>query len=42
MSGFLERFRVKRHIGSCLKEYTDESFLNKILNSGLRIFRNPY
>ena len=42
MSGFLERFRVKRDISSCLKEYTKENFFHKIVNSGLRLFRNPY
>ena len=42
MSEFLERFKVKRCISSCFFEYIKDNFFHKILNTGLRLFRNPY
>ena len=41
MAHFLSQFKVKRNIKSCFAEYTRDSFFHKILNTGIRVFRNP-
>ena len=38
---FLEQFRTKLWVKSCLKEYTSESFFHRILNTGLRALKRP-
>ena len=39
---FLEQFRTKLRVKSCLEEYTSESFFHRILNIGLRALKHPY
>ena len=41
MSYFLDQFKVRRNINTCLTEYTRESFFHRVLNIGLRSFRTP-
>ena len=38
---FLEQFRTKLRVKSCLKEYTSESFFHRLLNTGLRALKRP-
>jgi hypothetical protein len=38
---FLEQFRTKLRVKSCLKEYTSESFFHRLLNIGLRALKRP-
>jgi hypothetical protein len=39
---FLEQFRTKLQVKSCLKEYTSESFFHRLLNIGLRALKRPF
>ena len=39
---FLQQFRTKLQVKSCLEEYTSESFFHRILNTGLRALKRPY
>ena len=36
MRVFMSEYKVRRHLKTCLKKYTEESFYHRVLNIGLR------
>ena len=42
MRTFLNWFKVKKDLKTCLKKYTEETWFHTIMNIGLRVLHEPY